>query len=90
MIAANIVYIYMIPDRISGAIVNKFIMMSFNYTATDIVNAINLNYVLSVLYIVYNIFVLIKTMPPKVETEEETVDEVDEEEKLLESFIKGE
>lgn len=87
MIASQIVFIYMIPERIGGLIDNKYLYTDFYYTSNQIVKAVNLNYILALVYIVYNMVVSITTMPPK-EDAEEYVDEVIQEEALLQQFLK--
>ncbi|QMS85700.1 hypothetical protein [Candidatus Xianfuyuplasma coldseepsis] len=88
MIASQIVYVYMIPDRIGGLIENNYLYTDFYYTSSRIVKAINLNYVLALIYVVYNMVVSITTMPPK--EDKEFVDEVLQEEALLQQFLKEE
>lgn len=87
MIAAQLVFIYAIPDRIGGLIENKYIFTDFHYTTNTIVRAFNFNYLLALAYIVYNMLVSVKTMPPKAENTTEYVDEVMEEEALLKQFL---
>lgn len=91
LVAGQIVYIYMIPDSINGFVVERFIFTEFPITSDNIVRAFNVTYLLSVGYTIYNMYVLLKTMPPKVEIDD--TNEVDielEEEKLLQQFTKNE
>ena len=91
LIVGQILYVSMIPTNINGFLAEYYIYTDFPYTADEIVRAINLTYVLSIIYIVYNMYVLVKTMPPKVEIDH--TDDVDvelEEEKLLRQFTKNE
>ncbi len=88
MIASQIVYVYMIPDRISGTITDKFVFTEFAYTSDVLIRAINLNYVLALLYVVYNVYVSVTTMPAKDKQNNSKDKELDED-KLLDQFIRG-
>lgn len=91
LIVGQIMFVMMIPDLINGAIIERYLFTDF-YTANDVfVRVINVNYIVSLLYIVYNMYILLKTMPEKVEKEPKNELDLElEEEQLLAQFTKDE
>ncbi len=74
-----LIYIF-IPDQINGLIKSNILFFKFPRLSNDIVTAVNITFLLSFLYIGYNAFAWIKTMPEELEL----ITEFDEEE-----FIKN-
>lgn len=63
MFLGSILFIFMIPDKINGAIVNNFIFVKMPVMSGDIAYVINLLYIGVILYTVYNAVVFFKTLP---------------------------
>lgn len=75
MVLGQVLFVIQIPSQIQGSVADKLIFVEMPYTASQMVRVFNINYVMSLLYVGYNMYVTIKTLPPK----EEGTDEVDEE-----------
>jgi len=87
LVVGQIIYVAMIPENINGILKEYYIFTDFPFTTDILVRAINITYVVSLIYIVYNMYVLVKTMPAKVDIDpSEKVDIELEEEKLLRQF----
>lgn len=71
MLLGHILFMVLVPDTINGVINNKIFFVEMPRLATDVVRVFNTNYVLAFGYILYNMYVLIQTMPPQ---EEQTIE----------------
>jgi ABC-type anion transport system duplicated permease subunit len=67
-----LLFIYMIPEKINGEIVSYFIFVKMPVLSSETRYVINVMYIGSLFYILYNFFVFVKTLP-------ESVTELDEE-----------
>jgi hypothetical protein len=70
MLLGQFLFTTLVPDTINGVISNKIFFVEMPRLSTDIINVFNTNYVFAFGYILYNMYVLIKTMPPKEENDE--------------------
>jgi len=79
MVLGQVLFVIQIPDQIQGLVADKLIFVEMPYTASQMVRVFNINYVMSLIYIGYNMYVTIKMLPPKDESAEEIDEEVLEE-----------
>lgn len=78
MIASNVVFVLMMPNQVNGLIEDGFFYLSVPKVSSDIIKVLNFNYVLAFIYVFYNMYISVKTMPERVE-KEEVEEEIDEE-----------
>ena len=76
MLVAQALFIFLIPETINGQIKDLFLVVQMPVLSDSISNVVNLNYVLTLFYIGYNIYVLAKTAPEKVVVEEDFDEEL--------------
>ena len=74
MVIGQILFVIMLPEGIQGEVADKFLWIEMDIQYDVSVNVINVNYVLTLVLIIYNIFVGIKSAPPVVEVDEESID----------------
>jgi hypothetical protein len=84
LIIGQIAFVFLIPDRINGIPRDLILFTEFPITSDTLARAVNITYLVSFLYAVYNLIVLVQTGQPK----EEDGDSVEEEENLLAEFLK--
>ncbi len=72
MFLGSVLFIFMIPDKVNGAITGHFIFVKMPVMSDETRYVVNVLYVAAIFYSVYNFLVLFKTLP-------ESVTEVDEE-----------
>lgn len=71
LIIGQVAFVLMIPDSINGLVLNKVLFLTFHTGISDPVQIVFTSYLLTVLYIGYNIFVVLKTKEEKIVEEEE-------------------
>ena len=76
MLAAHALFIFLIPTNVNGQIKDVFFLVQMPILSDSIRYVMNFNYILTLLYIGYNIYVLSKTAPEKVVVEEEFDEEL--------------
>jgi len=84
LVIGQIAFVFLIPDRINGVVRDLVFFTEFPVTSDILVRAININYLVAFVYVVYNILVLVQTGEPRDESKET----VEEEEHLLAEFLK--
>jgi hypothetical protein len=77
MILGQILFIVLVPNQINGLIEDKIIFINMPVLATNIVKVFNINYILAVIYIGYNMYVTFKSIPEG--TDKIVEKEIDEE-----------
>ncbi len=76
LIIGQIVFFIMIPDRINGFVKDFFVYVEMPLRDIEVQNVINVNYIIAVIYICYNIVVAVKNIPEKaIEFDEELYEE---------------
>ncbi len=65
LMLGQILFVSLIPDIINGTGKDVIIYLELPRLSSDVVKVFNANYFLSFAFIVYNMFVLIKTVPEK-------------------------
>ena len=61
LVLGQLLFILLVPEAINVEVADQFIMVDMPRTVFESVKVINLNYLVSLLYIGYNIYVIVKT-----------------------------
>ena len=64
LVIGQVVFFLLIPERITGEIVNLFYAIKVPVKMDQFVYVINVNYILTITYVVYNIVVSMMSLPP--------------------------
>lgn len=76
IILGQILFFMFVPDQINGEIIDKFFYVAMPRLNDDIIKVFNINYALAIIYICYNVYVSLRTMPPKVINEDDFDEEL--------------
>lgn len=71
LIVGHLVFYFSVPDVINGEVANKFLYVRFQLRSNEFQDVINVNYVLSGIFLIYNLFVAYKSPNPQEETFDE-------------------
>lgn len=71
MIFGQILFILLVPEIINGEINNRIFFVEMPRQIDNVVLVFNTNYVFAFGYVLYNMFILVVTMPPKEEQPED-------------------
>lgn len=87
LIAGQLLFVAMIPEAINGIARDLVLFTEFPITASNLVRAFNIGYLVAFIYIVYNIVVLVQTKDSSGKPKSEK-DSVEEEENILRELLK--
>lgn len=76
VLLGHVLFLVLVPSMINGQIVNKFFYLEIPKMANDIVFAVNINFVMLIVYILFNLIIFFKTAPERVREEDEFDEEL--------------
>lgn len=85
LVAGQLVFVAMLPDRINGTPRDLILFTEVPITLETVVRVVNVTYALAFFYLVYNLLVLVQTRDPRTE---DMQDEIEEEEAILADLLK--
>ncbi len=90
MIFGQILFIVLVPNQINGIIQDKIIFISMPVLTTNVIKVFNVNYILAVIYVGYNMYVTFKSIPEKTEKiVEKDIDEELYEKQFFDSLVEN-
>lgn len=67
LLIGHLVCYFSIPDAMNGLVENNFVFLRFQIRSNEFLNVVNVNYILSATFLIYNLFVAYKSPTEKVQ-----------------------
>jgi hypothetical protein len=87
LIAGQLLFVAMIPEAINGVARDLVFFTEFPMTASNLVRAFNIGYLVAFIYVVYNLIVLVQTRDTNNRLKSEH-DDIEKEEEILRELLK--